>query len=134
MRPIGKLLKTAEIDRAKLKQELLRFLLQFRSTPYKTTRIAPCELLYNQQIHGFLPQLPLKKVINKHRIAMESIKRKKLENKDYYDKKKGTKFSNIGVGDTVICLQWKRNKLTPTFNPEKLTVVVRYGSKVCCRK
>ena len=113
-----------------METRITEILLQFRSTPHKTTEIAPCELLYNRQIRGFLPQLPLKKVINKHRIAKESIERKKLENKDYYEKKKGTKFSIIGVSDIVICLQRKRNKLTPTFNPENLTVATRYGSKV----
>jgi hypothetical protein len=35
MKPIGKLLKTAEIEGKNWKQELQRFLLQCRSTPHK---------------------------------------------------------------------------------------------------
>jgi transposase InsO family protein len=41
MKPIGKLLKTAEIEGKNWKQELQRFLLQYRSTPHQTTKVAP---------------------------------------------------------------------------------------------
>jgi hypothetical protein len=61
MKPIGKLLKTAEIEGKNWKQELQRFLLQYRSTPHQTTKVAPCELLFNRQIRGYLPELTRKK-------------------------------------------------------------------------
>ncbi|CAB4027390.1 PREDICTED: uncharacterized protein K02A2.6-like, partial [Paramuricea clavata] len=50
MKPMGKLLKTAEIEGMNRKQELQRFLLQYRSTRHQTTKGAPCELLFNRQI------------------------------------------------------------------------------------
>ena len=50
MKPIGKLLKTTEIEGKNWRQELQRFLLQYRSTPHGTTKGAPCELLFNRKI------------------------------------------------------------------------------------
>ena len=129
MRPIKKVMKTSLLEGKNWRQELQRFLLNYRSTPHKTTGVAPCELLFNRQIQGQLPQLQIKNIINKHREAKQNIERKKEENKVYYDMKKRAKYSGIKVGDTVICMQKKSNKLTPRFSPEMLTVTERSGSK-----
>ena len=88
------------------------------------------ELLFNRQIRGQLPQLQMKKLVDKHREAKKNIERRKEENKVYYDQKKKAKYSDIKVGDTVICLQKIFNKLTPRFSPEMLVVIERAGSKV----
>ena len=94
MRPIGKVMKTSVLENKNWRQELQRFLLNYRSiaTPHKTTGVAPCELLFNRQIRGRLPQLQMKKLVNKHRKAKRNIERKKEENKVYYDQKKKAKY------------------------------------------
>ena len=130
MRPIGKVMRTSILKNKNWRQELQRFLLSYRSTPHKTTGVASCELLFNLQIRGQLPQLQTKKVVNRHRKAKQNIERKKEENKVYYNQKKKAKYSDIHVGDTVLCLQKKTNKLTPRFSPEMLVVMERSGSKV----
>lgn len=84
MKPLGKLLKTAQVEG---RQELQQFLLTHRSTPHAMTKIAPCVLLFNRPIQGHLPELECKKVLNKHKIAKENIETKKQNNKVYYDKK-----------------------------------------------
>ena len=134
MRPIGKVMKTSLLEGKNWRQELQRFLLNYCSTPHKTTGVAPCELLFNRQIQGQLPQLQIKNIINKHREAKQNVERKKEENKIYYDMKKRAKYSDIKVGDTVICMQKKSNKLTPRFSPEMLTVTERSGSKVTAER
>ena len=48
----------------------------------------------------------------------------------YYDKKHRVQESDIKKGDTAICLQPKKNKLTPRFNPEQLTVTIRKHNMV----
>ena len=123
-------MKTSILENKNWRQELQRFLLNYCSTPHKTTAVAPCELLFNRQIRGQLPQLQTKKLVNKHREAKQNIERRKEENKVYYDQKKKAKYLDIKVGDTVICLQKKFNKLTPRFSPEMLVVTERAGSKV----
>ena len=95
-------MKTSLLEGKNWRQELQRFLLNYRSTPHKTTGVAPCELLFNRKIQGQLPQLQIKNIINKHREAKQNIERKKEENKVYYDMKKRAKYSDIKMGDTVI--------------------------------
>ena len=72
MKPIGKLLKTAEIKGKNWRQELQRFLLQYRSTPHQTTKVASSELLFNRKIRGYLPELT-----NKHKMAKKTWRRRK---------------------------------------------------------
>ena len=133
MKPIGKVLQTAQLEGKNWKQELQRFLLTYRTTPHVTTKVPPCELLFNRTIRGQLPELPAKKVLNKHKQAKENIEKKKAQNKEYYDKKHNTKESEIKEGDTVICLQKRTNKLAPKFSPERFIVHERKGTKIIAK-
>ena len=60
--------------------------------------------------------------------AKENIEKSKERNKENYEKRHYATESNIKARDIVICLQKKRNKLTPKFNPERLTVISRKGT------
>ena len=133
MKPIGKVIKTATLEGKNWRQELQRCLLNYRSTPRATTKVPPCELLFNRKIQGTLPELTTKKFINKHKEAKENIDKTKNTNKKYYDIKKRAKASNIKEGDTVIWEQKPVNKLSPGFKPEKFTVVKRKGATVVAR-
>ena len=134
MQLIRKLLKTAEIKGKNLRQELQRFLLQYRSTPHQTTKVAPSELLFNRKIKGYLPELTHKKVINKHKMAKTNLEKKKEENKEYYDRNRRAKEADIKTGDTVICKQEKKNKLTPKFDPKHYTIVQRKYNMVTAKR
>ena len=48
MKPIGKVIKTATLEGKNWRQELQRFLLNYRSTPHAITKVPPCELLFNR--------------------------------------------------------------------------------------
>ena len=109
-KPIGKLLKTTEIKGKNWRQELQRFLLQYRSTPYQTAKVAPSELLFNRKIKGYLPELTHKKVINNHKMAKTRKREEKKESKEYYDRNRRAKEADIRTGDTVICKQETKNK------------------------
>ncbi|XP_065067025.1 protein NYNRIN-like [Rhopilema esculentum] len=127
---IGKVLQTAKLEGKNWKQELQRFLLTYQTTLHDTTKVPPCELLFNRSIRGQLHELPRKRVLNKHKKAKENIEKKKAQNKEYYGKKHNTKESEIKVGDTVICLQKRTNKLVPKFSPERFIVQERKGTKI----
>ena len=128
-----KVLQTAQLEERNWKQELQRFLLSYRVTPHATTKIAPCELLFNRTVKGYLPELPSKKILNRHKEAKENIEKSKERNKENYDKRHHAKESNIKEGDIVICLQKKRNKLTPKFSPERFTVISRKGTRLVAK-
>ena len=133
MKPLGKVIKTSMLEGKNWRQELQRFLFNYRSTPHATTTIPPRELLFNRKAQGSLPELSTQNVVNKHQKAKENIDKKKISNKQHYDVKKTTKTSKIKEGDIVICKQKPNNKLSPRFNPERFTIVERKGATATAR-
>ena len=85
MKPLGKLLKTAKVEGKNWRQELQRFLLLYRQTPHTTTKVAPCELLFNRRIKGLLPEMRRTEVVDRHEEAQKNIEKSKAEGKNYYD-------------------------------------------------
>ena len=79
-------------------------------TPHATTKIALCALLYNRTVNGHLPELPSKKVLNKHKEAKENIEKTKERNKESYDKRHHANESDIKEGD--ILFVYRRNEIS----------------------
>ena len=52
MQPLGKALKTAQIQGRPWQQELNRFLLQYQTASHSTTGVPPSELLFNRTVKG----------------------------------------------------------------------------------
>ncbi len=71
MQPLGKALKTAHAERRPWRQELNRFLLQYRTAPHATTKVPPSELMFNRTVKGKLPILYKRNVVNKHKQARD---------------------------------------------------------------
>ena len=128
--PLGRALITAKVEGRIWQQELNRFLLQYRTTPHATTKIAPSDLLFNRAVNGKLPTLVKNKTINRHKEAVENERLRAEYNKVYADKKRHAKPCDIKVGDYVLIKQDKQNKLTPRFNEKPLIVVHRNKSRI----
>ncbi len=80
MKPLGKAIRTANVEGRPWGQELFKFLLTYRSTPHSTTKIPPAQLLYNQEIRGKLPSLPRNsKVIDRHNEARLNDEQQRTE-------------------------------------------------------
>ena len=73
MKPLGKLIQILYVEGKNWKHELNTILLQQRTTLHATTKVPPCELLFNRKSKGELPQLTRTRVINKHKFAKENI-------------------------------------------------------------
>ena len=116
MQPLGKALKTAKIEGRPWKQELNRFLLQYRTTPHCTTSVPPAELLFNRQVQGKLPILQRKNIVNRHKEARENEDIRQKYNKRCANERRNARESGIRVGDHVLVKQPRANKLTPNFN------------------
>ena len=86
MQPLAKALKTAKIDQRPWKQELQRFLLQYRTTPHCSTGVPPAELLFNRTVQGQLPTLEKHKVVNTHKEERQNEK-KDIDDNDEMTKK-----------------------------------------------
>ena len=131
--PLGRALTTAKLEGKVWQQELNRFLLQYRTTPHTTTKVPPAELLFNRVVNGKLPTLTKKPIVDRHREAKENEQSRKIYNKNYADRRRNAKESDIKIGDRVLVKQEKQNKLTSRFNKNPLIVVHRNGSRVTAK-
>ncbi|CAB3999343.1 PREDICTED: uncharacterized protein K02A2.6-like [Paramuricea clavata] len=130
MRPLGKALKTATLEGRPWKQELNRFLLQYRTTPHCTTGVPPSELLFNRVIKGKLPVINSKKIVNRHKEARDNEKTRQERNREYANQRRNTRKSDLQVGDYVLVRQEKKNKLTANFNHKPYKVIKKTGSEI----
>ena len=128
--PLGKALKTATIEGKVWQQEINRFLLQYRTTPHRTTKVSPAELLFNRVVHGAFPSLKKSNVVDRHKEARENELSSQRYNKQYADRRRRTKPSDLKVGDFVLVKQDRQNKLTATFSETPYTVTERNNSRV----
>jgi len=133
MQPLAKVLKTAKITQRSWKQELQRFLLQFRTTPHCSTGEPPAELLFNRTVQGQLPTLVNRKVVNRHKEARQNEQKRQEYNERYTNNKNGVKKSELKVGDNVLVRQQRENKLTSHFNPTPYVVAKREHTQITAR-
>ncbi|XP_065058440.1 uncharacterized protein K02A2.6-like [Rhopilema esculentum] len=128
--PLEKALQTAAIEGKVWRQELQRFLLQYRSTPHCTTKVAPSQLLFNRKVRGKIPEITGRIVINKHKDARENEIKSQNYHTKYANQRRNAKESSIAVGDAVLVKQQRRNKITSRFNKTPYLVVERKGTQV----
>ena len=133
MQPLGKALKTAQIQGPLWQQELNRFLLQYRTAPHSTTGVPPSELLFNRTVKGKLPILNKRNIVNKHKQAHENDTLKQQYNKQYADTRRNAKHRDIKVGDSVLARQKRSNKLSANFNSKPYTVIIKNNSTITVR-
>ena len=115
MQPLGKAVKTAHVEGRAWQQELYRFLLQYRTTPHTTTQVPPSELLSNRVIRGRLPTLNKNEFVNRHGEARENEAKKQAYNKQYADKRRNAKWSEIEVRALVLVQQLKKKQAVNSF-------------------
>nr|XP_039266337.1 uncharacterized protein K02A2.6-like [Styela clava] len=131
MKPLNKAIKTATVEGKSWKQELYKFLRNYRATPHVTTHKAPAELLYGRNIKVLFPEVI--KVADDKELRECDSKQKTIQ-KRYADKRLCTRpASQLHIGDMVLVRQRRYNKLTPAYNPEPMTVVAVKGSMVTAR-
>ena len=118
MQGLRKVLQTAKIQNRPWRQELSRFLLQYRTTPHSSTGVSPSELLFNRKFRGTLPVLFKNIIVNRHNEA-----RQKESTTSHVNNRRNTKKSNISVGDYVLVRQPKQNKLTLHFSQKPYLVI-----------
>ena len=91
--------KTAVLEGRVWQQEINRFLLQYRTTPHNVSKVAPCELLFNHQVHGKLTSIERKIVVDRHPEAGVNEAKILTYHQQYADNRRNAKESIITVGD-----------------------------------
>ena len=134
MMTLEKCVRTATIEHKNWKQELNKFLRQYRATPHSTTGISPCEALNQRKLKTTLPEVtpPVRQqtIAETQKNLAERDAEQKKKIKACADQKLGVRESNIKLGDTVLVKQPKANKLSTPFNPVPLVVEEKQGSMI----
>ena len=114
-RMINKVIRTSAIERKCWKQELFKFLRNYRATPHVTTGKCPSDLLLQSRTYRVrLPELSTFQKDDKE--IRERDAKKKSQAKEYADRKCYVKPSSIQVGDAVLVRNENKGKLEPKYD------------------
>ena len=98
VRTVKKIMKTSCVEKKNFKQELNRFLRNYRATPHSTTRVPPATVFFARPMKTKLPEMaifmPDEDMRNRDRVAKSKMKA-------YADNKKYVKPSLLQEGGTV---------------------------------
>ncbi|KAK2578228.1 hypothetical protein KPH14_001387 [Odynerus spinipes] len=127
-RSILKRLRIAHAEGKNWKEELLKFLLMYRSTPHSVTGVSPAELLFRRKLRTKLPDIEESSFVEME--VRERDAWRKEKGKQYYDKVHHVKENTVKPGDQVLVRGQKKNKLSTNFGSEKFTITGREGNTV----
>ena len=134
MKPLNKAIRTAHAQGQVWQKELPKFLLNYRTTPHTTTKVAPAQLLFNRVVNNGIPAIANTNLhpvpTQEHAKAQLCDAERKKESKMYADIKRHAKETHIKVGDIVLLKQPKENKLYTRFRPKPYQVVAMKGHMV----
>lgn len=111
------------------KRELLTYLSAYRTTPHSTTGMPPGNVFRGRKIRTKLPEITEEFQLNEEQIR-DTDRYKKDIYKQYADKRRHTKESDLTPGDKVLIRQKKENKLSTPFSPIEHTVLWKSGNSV----
>lgn len=121
-----KAIRTAHVEGKDWRKELPKFLSAYRNTPHTVTGVAPNKLIFRYPVKTKIPSFPER---DEEDIRVKDWIKKKKE-KEYADKSRNAKYSQVQVGDRVLVQQPKENKLSPAFETKPYEVVGRTGNEV----
>ena len=118
-RTLMKCIKIANVEKTDWKRELRNFLFQYRTTPHTVTGVSPAEMLMGRKLWNKLPKIqmdaePMDELQWQRQVRERDARRKRYE-KEYGDKTRGARASDLEVGDQVLLKQNRRDKLTTPF-------------------
>ena len=132
---LKKTIQAAKVENKPWRQELFKFLRNYRATPHSSTGVSPAEALYGRKIRVKLPENE-NRTNSKHDDNQEQLDHQirqhdetmKAKMKRYADNKRHASDSNIQIGDTVLVRQKRSSKLTPFYAAKPLQVTAKNGS------
>lgn len=129
-----KIVRIARLEGKDWRKALADFLFQYRVTPHTVTGISPAELLMGRKLRDKLPKVQIPKdratEAQWQLLLKERDAHAKLRQKEYADRTRAAKFSDIEEGDQVLLKQARENKLSPNYEPEPYKVVHKDGNAV----
>ena len=132
MRTIKKVIKTSAVAGMNWKEEMNKFLRNYRATPHCTTGVAPATLLFNRPIRTKLPEISFRVEDEAGNNVRNRDAERKTVMKNYADNKSYVKPSTLQVGDTVLVRTSTSGmkKSQPPYEMKPLQVVRKQGSMI----
>ena len=130
---LEKSIRFAYLEGKTWKQELYKFLRQYRATPHSTTSVSPSEALNNRKLKTTIPELPLTQCNQQQSMPQDSSARNAMQKqkmKIYADLKAHAQEREIKPGEVVLMRQPKQNKLSTPYNPKPFVVEEKKGTMV----
>ena len=134
MKPLTKATCSAHVEGKQCTQYLYTFLLNYEQ-PLTQQLDMPQLLSYSTEKRETLPSHEVHSSNQKvQKEVQENDRRAKDKMKEYADKKRKARNSNLNTGDTILVRQRKQNKLSTHFDPKPWEVVMKKGTMVtACR-
>ena len=115
MRTIKKVVKTAMVTQRNWKQEMHRFLRNYRATPHCTTGTPPATALFGSNINIKIPQMTISDVPHRPVDFQSRDSERKEKMKAYADSKNYVRPSGLKLGDNVLLKSNPTLKSCPPF-------------------
>ncbi|XP_052809099.1 uncharacterized protein K02A2.6-like [Mya arenaria] len=130
-KPLMKIVRAAHVEGENWKQELLKFLRQYRATPHTVSGFTPYRLMFQREPNTKLPKVYENSSEPKvDEVVRQRDERSKSESKSYSDTRHNAVKYNINVGDKVLLENENKTKLSPKYIPSPYTVKGKKGAMI----
>lgn len=138
MSSLGRVIRRAISERKCWRKELQAFLRCYRSTPHRTTGVAPSEALFGTCRASRFPNVENPNSGTREQELLQELQRindqrKKEKTKTYTDLKRKAVRHNFKIGERVLIRQKRTNKAMTRFANRDLTVVAIKTSMITVR-
>ena len=132
-RMVNKVVCTATIERKSWKQELYKFLRNYKATPHLTTGKCPADLLFQKRPYRIcLPEQLVPVLCDKEFRQRDA--QQKLKAKQYADRKVYVKKSTLVPGDVVLVKNEKKGKMVTYYDPKPYIFTNTKGSMITAKR
>ena len=128
MHTVKKVIKAAVMENKVWKQEMHKFLWNYRATPHTSTKTSPATAFFGSPVKTHLPQIG-KELESHDDVVHENDDLAKLKLK-HADEKSYVKPSHLKKSDTVLIKNDYKSKRFPPYDPRPYQVVEKKGSMV----
>jgi hypothetical protein len=126
MKNVKKVWHSAIVEKKSPRQEMYKFLRNYRSTPHTSTGKSPAEALFNRPIKTRLPQI-MKETGDADMRKKDG--ESKAKQKQYKDANKTVRPHDIKVGDAVL-LKQRQTKTASRYDPDPFRVTEVKGTQI----
>ena len=113
-KPLMKSVRSAKLEGKNWKEEIFKFLRQYRATPHTVTGYSPFRFLFQREAKTRLPDAV---VTNENRFVDEKARQNDEKSKSYQDNKNRAIEKHFAIGDKVLLCTGEKSKMNTSYKP-----------------